>query len=88
MLDLAPRRADLTGTDPVDPRERIAILDREAVRQWAEIHAAAREAFAAREVYSYAPRREVVVRCTSLDHLARLTRRERLRCGARWREDG
>ena len=89
MLDLAPTRApELTGCDPLDPRERITILDRETVRQWGEIHAAAREAFGVGEVYSYAVRRGVVVRCTSLDHLARLTRRERARCGARWREDG
>lgn len=89
MLDLAPTRApELTGCDPVDPRERVTILDRETVRQWGEIRGAACGAFAASEVYSYAVRRGVVVRCASLDHLARLTRRERARCGARWPEDG
>ena len=73
----------------VPPRR--ADRDHEQIAAWGEIREAASDAFAARNgvepVYVVAVGTVVHV-TTSLKHLAEVTRRERLRWGVRWPEDG
>lgn len=77
-------------TLPAVPPRR-ADRDHEQLAAWGEIREAAVDAFEARNgvepVYVVAV--GSVVHCTtSLKHLAEVTRRERLRWGVRWPEDG
>ena len=77
-------------TMPVVPPRR-ADRDHEQQAAWGEIREAAQDAFDARNgiepVYVVAVGREV--HCTkTLRELAEVTRRERLRWGVRWPEDG
>jgi len=77
-------------TLPAVPPRR-ADRDHEQLAAWGEIREAASDAFEARNgiepVYVVAV--GTVVHCTtSLKHLAEVTRRERLRWGVRWPEDG
>ncbi len=75
---------------PVVPLRR-ADRDHEQQAAWSEIREAAADAFEARNgiepVYVVAVGREVHVTKT-LRELAEVTRRERLRWGVRWPEDG
>ena len=70
---------------------RRADRDHEQLAAWGEIREAASDAFAARNgvepIYVVAVGKEVHA-TTSLKHLAEVTRRERLRWGVRWPEDG
>ena len=77
-------------TLPAVPPRR-ADRDHEQLAAWGEIREAASDAFEARNgiepIYVVAVGKEVHV-TTSLKHLAEVTRRERLRWGVRWPEDG
>ena len=70
---------------------RRADRDHEQLAAWGEIREAASDAFEARNgiepIYVVAVGTVVHV-TTSLKHLAEVTRRERLRWGVRWPEDG
>jgi hypothetical protein len=62
-------------------------LDAYQRRQWGNVHAAAQDAFRVGQSYPYAPRPGVVVETLSLEHLARVTLRERRMHGVEWAED-
>ena len=77
-------------TLPAVPPRR-ADRDHEQLAAWGEIREAASDAFEARNGVEpiYVVAVGTVVHCTtSLKHLAEVTRRERLRWGVRWPEDG
>ena len=77
-------------TLPAVPPRR-ADRDHEQLAAWGEIREAASDAFEARNGIEpiYVVAVGTVVHCTtSLKHLAEVTRRERLRWGVRWPEDG
>jgi len=63
-------------------------LDAYQRRQWGNVREAAAGTIGTGHAYLYSPRPGVVVEALSLEHLARVTLRERRLCGCVWREDG
>lgn len=62
-------------------------LDAYQCRQWANLRAVALDTYRVRQTFPYATAPSVVVETVSVEHLARITLRERRLCGCVWRED-
>lgn len=63
------------------------VLDAYQRRQWSNLRETAMDAYRVRQTYPYATAAGVVVETISVEHLARVTLRERRLCGCVWRED-